>query len=937
MMDLPAETPMFPSSVRSRPFAVRLAAPLLASLLLAAGPAGAVSFSKAGALGGGEQTQGIAVGDVDGDGGPDAAFGNAINETSSLWANDGTGNFSRTPLGGACTSSTLEFCINTTDAALADVDGDGDLDLLITNEYNYDFSTNIELTGEDELWLNDGNGAFSYQGDLSGVDSEGIAFGDLDSDGDLDAVVVTSGPGTYPGDATGALNEVWKNDGSGGFSQDSIFGPSDDVSYDVALADVDGDGDLDAVVATQGGMDSRIWENDGSGALSAGAALGTAGPRDIATGDVDGDGDTDVLLANLGDPNQVWLNDGAGDFGGSPAQSFGDPALQTKGIALADLDGDGDLDAFAANNQGADSVWENDGSGHFSNADDDGGCIDQQSLMADTSTIGNSNKVHLADFDGDGDVDAVVSHQSTEDSILWENDGAGIRTRGELRASGQSLGDVSTGGVVLGDLDGDGDLDAFMANEGGNAVYTNESDATLNPEGALSLDQSDSGSPAAAVALGDLDHDGDLDAVVGNRDGYANALYINGGDRTFSLTTFGSGDTQGVALGDMDRDGDLDAVTANGAGPNLLYSNDGSGGLTGAAFGTSATSRAVALADIDGDGDLDAAFANAAGNTVYANDGSGGLGSSPAQSDLGSADSRGIALGDLDRDGDPDMIVANAGANRVYLNQGGEQGGTAGTFLDSGQALGDAVSAAVALRDLDGDGDLDAVFANDDADAVWVNDGTGVFDGAPVPIRGEAATTRALALGDLDGDGDLDAVAANEGANAVHINQPPVVEFARAAHQAAEEDGSVVLRLRRGTPVGTASVDYAPSGGSAEEGSDYSGASGTVSFSDGEVEKHLSISLATDDEVEGDETVSLTLSNPTGLPLGSQSTATLTITDSTPPVPEDEGGEGETGPVSQGGSGGGGGCTVGSGNGSPGLLSLLLLGALAGLMRRRLS
>jgi hypothetical protein len=645
----------------------------------------------------------------------------------------------------------------------------------------------------------------------------------------------------------------------------------------------------------------------------------------------------DVLLANLDEPAQVWLNDGTGGFGGSPAQSFG-PTQDTKGAALADLDADGDLDAFLAYHQGADSVWENDGTGHFTNADDDGGRIDHQSLMAGSATVGNSNKVHLADFDHDGDVDALVSHQSTEDSILWKNDGAGIRARGELREASQSLGEASTAGVALGDLDGDGDPDAFVANEGANAIYTNDGAGTLDPAGALSLADADSSRTAAAVALGDLDGDGDTDALVANGDGHANALYTNAGDHTFSLTSFGSGDTRGVALGDLDRDGDLDAVTANAAGNNSVYANDGSGGLTGAAFGVSATSRAVALADVDGDGDLDAAFANAAGNTVYINDGSGGLGSSPARSGLGSADSRGIALGDLDRDGDPDMVVANDGANTVYLNQGGDQGGTAGAFLDTGQALGDSISAAVVLRDLNGNGYLDAVFANDGADAAWFNDGTGEFLGTPVPIRGEEATTRALALGDLDGDGDLDAVAANEGANAVHTNHPPAVEFARTEYQAAEEDGSVEFRVRRGTPLGTASVDYAPDGGSADEGSDYSDASGTVSFSAGELEKRFTLSLAADDAVEGDETVTLALSNPSGLSIGSQNTATLTLTDSTPPAPEGDGGEeeGETGGQGSGG-GGGGGCTVSSGRGSPGLLSLLFLAALVGLVRRRLS
>ncbi len=92
---------------------------------------------------------------------------------------------------------------------------------------------------------------------------------------------------------------------------------------------------------------------------------------------------------------------------------------------------------------------------------------------------------------------------------------------------------------------------------------------------------------------------------------------------------------------------------------------------------------------------------------------------------LGDHHSTGISLGDLDGDGDLDAFVANLGeANRVWINQGGAQGGTPGTFSDSGQTVGDHLSHAVSLGDLDGDGDLDAFVANyGEANRVWINQG----------------------------------------------------------------------------------------------------------------------------------------------------------------------------------------------------------------------
>jgi hypothetical protein len=120
--------------------------------------------------------------------------------------------------------------------------------------------------------------------------------------------------------------------------------------------------------------------------------------------------------------------------------------------ALADVDRDGDIDAFVTNADRSSAVWLNDGTGRFTDADQD---------------LGSGTCVVLGDLDGDSDDDAFVTGDTNR---VLLNDGGG-----RFFGTGQALGDVGAEGVSLGDLDGDGDLDAFVANntwQGGNGANT---------------------------------------------------------------------------------------------------------------------------------------------------------------------------------------------------------------------------------------------------------------------------------------------------------------------------------------------------------------------------------------------------------------------------------------------------------------------------------
>ncbi len=329
-----------------------------------------------------------------------------------------------------------------------------------------------------------GSGQFVDSGQVLGAnESNEVRFGDLDGDGDLDTV--------HGG------RVVWLNDGSGVFTDtgQSLSGG------EVELADLDGDGDLDVVGFT------AVWLNDGSSTFT-NTGQNLLGGLSIDAGDIDGDGDIDVMQGVAYAGNRVWLNDGSGMFTNS-GQSLGNSA--TEGLQFGDLDGDGDLDAFAANNGPDNRVWMNDGNGTFTDS--------MQALGGFRPSLG----VELGDLDGDGDLDALVSNNDQQlASRVWLNDGGGVFTE-----SGQVINSNSNNWTSqLGDLDGDGDLDVFIG--GGSSpsvVWMNDGDGNFSDTGQRltfpGLRR------ARGIDLGDVDGDGDLDAWESNTFTGGGRLWIN--------------------------------------------------------------------------------------------------------------------------------------------------------------------------------------------------------------------------------------------------------------------------------------------------------------------------------------------------------------------------------------------------------------------------
>jgi hypothetical protein len=312
-----------------------------------------------------------------------------------------------------------------------------------------------------------------------------------------------------------------------------------------------------------------------------------------------------------------------------------------------------------------------------------------------TLSIVDAFVVALGDLDDDGDLDAfIIGGQNP--AAVWYNDGGGIYSN-----SGQSLGLGLNHGVALGDLDGDGDLDAFVVNnDQPDMVYLNDSSGVFTDSGQRLGLASEYGN---FVWLADLDGDDDLDAAVRNYI-HQNVIWYNDGTGTFdSPWAFGGDDSGNMGLGDLDGDGDVDMFMTNGDNPMEVWLNDGSGRFSdsGQRLGSEPGWRHVEIGDLDGDDDLDAVITNATyGCQVWFNDGDGLFGSPGAF--FGDTTQR-VALADIEGDGDLDACTTDINnGNYVWVNDG------TGAFASAGQILGDGPNLSLALGDLDNDGDLDA-------------------------------------------------------------------------------------------------------------------------------------------------------------------------------------------------------------------------------------
>ncbi len=531
------------------------------------------------------------------------------------------------------------------------------------------------------------------------------ALGDVDGDADLDAVV---------GDFNGTLRYL-RNFGTSAnpvyLQQTGVNNPFNAIGVGSlakpTLGDVDGDGDLDAIVGGNSGALS-YFKNTGNanspiytqqtGAANPFNALSIGTGSAPSVGDVDGDGDLDLAAGWLGGNVLYFKNTGSATNpaytqqtgAANPFGSVSVPFYSTP--MLGDIDNDGDHDLIVGEEYGSLLYFKNTGTLTTPSYTQQAGAANPFNGV----DVGSESAPALGDVNGDGDLDVVVG-ESGGTLRFFSNDAVPPAVAVNLTSIFNIY--VQDAAPAVGDLDGDGDQDFLLGNDEGTLLYFKNTGTATSP---VYTEQTGAANPFNGVdigfytapALGDIDGDGDLDAFVGETNGFV-FHYKNTGTATNPIFVLQPGGVDigygaAPAFGDVDNDGDLDLVVGEAGqfnspiyGQLFFFRNLGTATSSAYALQTGAAnpfnginagdSTSPTLGDVDGDGDLDLLVGELLGETSYYKN--TGTATSPVYVEQTGAANPCNQLGlnefhtkpvlvDMDADGDNDVLL---GLFNTYL------------------------------------------------------------------------------------------------------------------------------------------------------------------------------------------------------------------------------------------------------------------------------
>ena len=669
----------------------------------------------------------LTSGDFDGDGDNDLVTANKNADTSStlsLLNNQGEGVFTRTDIPAGVRASSIES---------ADLDEDGDLDLVTANFFTI------------ELFWNDGSGVFSEPVSLEvNRATRFVTTGDLNEDGRLDLLYTN----TSNDDVTFRLNT-----GAGTFAE-GVSITVGDYPTAAKIADFNGDGLMD-ILALNSRSDNAtliVGNGDGTFAEPQNFPIGSRIPSQMAIADLDGDGDLDLATSNM-ESVSILHNDGSGNM--TLADNF--PARPTQ-IQARDIDGDGDPEVVFGGRDAMVSVLTN-ASGAF---------------LAEPVTFAVEfapGLLTICDLDNDGDPELVTAFERfTSVGILWNRDQGAIA----LDPVRVDMGPAPHA-ATIGDFDNNGTLDVATGDGNGRSItiFLN-SDGTMRPRRTVQA-----GEYLNTIDSGDFDGDGDLDLVTGAMQSAHMQVFLNQGGAAFRRTGRLTTGVRPFQVQVAELNGDLfpEVVSANeGSGTITVWINraDGNGSFIGRRDYQVGRQPACSDAvDLNGDGSNDLVVSNRGSRniSVLLNQGNGIFGAATEVPVDGAPYY--VAGGDMNRDGRMNLVVANPSSRSIILLPGrGDGTFDAGISYDAGSP-----PYSLIIHDINSDGLPDVITGNAESHniSILLNLGDGTMGFGLTYDAGQGP--RFVLAGDLDNDSDVDIVAANHDSRDMtfYYNQAPTV------------------------------------------------------------------------------------------------------------------------------------------------------------------